>query len=84
MKRKSARRTSAVKRVSRFYAGERRRRTLAAAQDLFLKNGYAGMSLNDIIRVAGGLSPSRFSAWNVLLNKTLSGIKHLEVAAHLG
>ena len=54
MKRKSVRRASAVKGISRFDAGERRRRTLAAAEDLFLKNGYAGTSLNDIIRVSGG------------------------------
>lgn len=68
-----ARRTSAVKRVSRCDAGEHRRRTLAAAEDLFLKNGYAGMSLSDIIRVAGGLTPSRFYAWNVVLKRRCVG-----------
>ena len=43
-----------MKKFSRITADNRRRRILEAAGDLFLKNGYEGTSLNDIIRAAGG------------------------------
>jgi AcrR family transcriptional regulator len=43
-----------MKKSRRITAEDRRRRILEAAGDLFLKNGYASTSLNDIIRLAGG------------------------------
>lgn len=51
--------TMPIKRV-RLDSEERRRRILDAATQLFLRNGFEGTSLNEVIRLAGGSKQSLF------------------------